>query len=770
MDFHTLTRKELQTLCKKNKIPANIANGAMADALSALEFVEGLDEFMNQSHSPEKTTQTESATIPRTANRTSTRRKPIKEDPETVQPMTRTRRATRKTLEKDFDQENQNLNVGETPVVKDNAASRRKAPAASASKKTGSQVKDNVGREMSCVVETETPMMQAGRRKATQMGSTRRKLEESIQRVYSTRRSVRLLEKTLADLSLKDEVMEEPVKMDVMDETGEKDVSEVSLEANNDSEFSSGVIFLKSLENERGSEEGCEEDKSNESGEEDCNLGTQNSVNMDNVSVLVAEDDNHDETSDASDKLPVENSNEIEPVDIPETESLSEADNTSIKVMEPEEPLADEKSDKISSQVVEDVVPEDQFVNSGKNSEADTNQSVTNSIASPMKKQMMEPEGPLAVEESDKISAQVVEDAVQEDHFVDSGKRSEADTNQCVTNSVASPLNKQFAVECVEKESVHLDNVVATYKSDGPNVETDNVMATNMQIPVECVLNMQVPFECFENESVHLDLDNVVATDSSNGPDVETDNEFESDNATYNSDNPNAETDDELVSENNVETYSSDYTNDETDNESSSDDELVDVQLTEVEAPISSVEGSVDVNLIGAEVPTSDDIEERFDAEGTKEAEVSYENKTPKSVKQIDSISGDQTPFGADSISGQFPRPTRLTPMRSSNKRHATAQELTLPACNKENIDSIGFQLESKKDKAKKDKSTTDEDSLVKSLQKKSLRELNKMLREKLIITNKNRNNDGQNVAKTRPALQALPENVMAPADPNKEH
>lgn len=39
MDFHTLTRKELQTLCKKNKIPANIANGAMADALSALEFV-----------------------------------------------------------------------------------------------------------------------------------------------------------------------------------------------------------------------------------------------------------------------------------------------------------------------------------------------------------------------------------------------------------------------------------------------------------------------------------------------------------------------------------------------------------------------------------------------------------------------------------------------------------------------------------------------------------------------------------------------------------
>ena len=39
MDFHTLSRKQLQTLCKKNKIPANIANVAMADALAALNKV-----------------------------------------------------------------------------------------------------------------------------------------------------------------------------------------------------------------------------------------------------------------------------------------------------------------------------------------------------------------------------------------------------------------------------------------------------------------------------------------------------------------------------------------------------------------------------------------------------------------------------------------------------------------------------------------------------------------------------------------------------------
>ncbi|XP_031265973.1 protein PFC0760c-like [Pistacia vera] len=724
MDFHSLARKELQTLCKKNKIPANMTNVAMADALADLEFVEGLDELMNQSQSPEKTTVTESPLIPRTANRTSTQRKAIKEDPETVQPMTRTRRTTRKTLDKDLEQENQNVNVGETPAV---PASRGRKPAASASKKTGTQVKDNVVQEMSCGVETETPMVQTGRRRAVQVGSTSRKLEEEpVQRVYSTRRSVRLVEKSLADLSLKDEEKEESVKMDVLDETEEKDVSEVSLEKNNDSEVSSGVSFLQSLENERESEDEVHEDKSNEHGEEDCNVGTQNYVNSDNVSVLDAKDDNHDETRDASDELLLKHSNEIGPVDISETQSLSETENASIKVMEPEQqPLAAEESDEISAQVVEDIVPKDQIITSGKNSEADS--------------------------------------------------------DQFVANSIASPLNKQVAVECLEEESVHLDKVVATYSSDGPNVETDDefesdiVVATNssdqyitnsnatplnMQVAVECVMNMQVAVE------THDEFESDNATDSSDDPNVETDDEFDSDNG---------QTDDEFDSDNGEATYSSDDPNAaETDDEFDSDDELVDVQLTEAEAPISSSEGSVDVNLIEAEVPTSDGIKEEFDTEEIKEAEVSYENKTPKSVKQIDSISVDKTPdyrpmspLRADSISGQFPRPTQSTQKHSSSKKQDTAQKLTLPAYNKENIDSSGMQLESKKEKTK-DKNTTDED-MSQSLNEKSLRELTKMLKNQLQITNKKKNNEGQNGVKTRPALQALPENVMA-GEPNKEN
>ncbi|XP_047978874.1 dentin sialophosphoprotein-like [Salvia hispanica] len=46
MDFHSLSRRELQALCKTNKTPANVTNVAMADSLKALEIVEGVDEVL----------------------------------------------------------------------------------------------------------------------------------------------------------------------------------------------------------------------------------------------------------------------------------------------------------------------------------------------------------------------------------------------------------------------------------------------------------------------------------------------------------------------------------------------------------------------------------------------------------------------------------------------------------------------------------------------------------------------------------------------------
>jgi hypothetical protein len=39
MDFHALSRRELQALCKRNAVRANMSNAAMADALQALPSV-----------------------------------------------------------------------------------------------------------------------------------------------------------------------------------------------------------------------------------------------------------------------------------------------------------------------------------------------------------------------------------------------------------------------------------------------------------------------------------------------------------------------------------------------------------------------------------------------------------------------------------------------------------------------------------------------------------------------------------------------------------
>ncbi|KAF3432682.1 hypothetical protein FNV43_RR23784 [Rhamnella rubrinervis] len=172
MDFHSLARKELQALCKKNKIPANITNIAMAEALSALEHVEGLDELFDQSksdlqQSPEKTMKVPD--VPRTACRTSTRRKPVREQPESSQPLTRTRGGTKGSVVEEVDQERSN--VPKTPAA---LSSRRRAPAASASQKE----------------------------------------ETSVQTVYGTRRSVRLLEKNMQKLSMKEDGKPGPLKID----------------------------------------------------------------------------------------------------------------------------------------------------------------------------------------------------------------------------------------------------------------------------------------------------------------------------------------------------------------------------------------------------------------------------------------------------------------------------------------------------------------------------------------------------------------------------
>jgi hypothetical protein len=45
VEFHALSRRELQALCKRNGVRANMTNAAMADALQNLTSVSILDPF-----------------------------------------------------------------------------------------------------------------------------------------------------------------------------------------------------------------------------------------------------------------------------------------------------------------------------------------------------------------------------------------------------------------------------------------------------------------------------------------------------------------------------------------------------------------------------------------------------------------------------------------------------------------------------------------------------------------------------------------------------
>ncbi|XP_024015507.1 uncharacterized protein LOC18023387 [Eutrema salsugineum] len=193
MDFHSLPRRDLQFFCKKNKIPANMTNIAMADALKALEIVDGIDEFVNQSESTRDQSPTSVAknlpSAARTAART-TRRK-TKDETQQSDLVTRSCLVTSKSLAGELEQENRNTNVLQNPSV---PQSRRRAAATSIAinlEGTDMKSENNV---------IKTPAARSTRRAQSAASS---KKDESVQRVYSTRRSVKLLEESMADLSLK---------------------------------------------------------------------------------------------------------------------------------------------------------------------------------------------------------------------------------------------------------------------------------------------------------------------------------------------------------------------------------------------------------------------------------------------------------------------------------------------------------------------------------------------------------------------------------------
>nr|GMC66820.1 myb-like protein X isoform X1 [Ipomoea batatas] len=216
MDFHTLTRRELQALCKVNKIPANMTNVAMANALKALEFVEGIEEVMKPSESeiensslesPEKSDMMSSA--PRTSRRAAIR-------PEISQTMTRTRRSTRRMPPEDQVKND----VIETPAA---PTARRRAATTSVSSKMESLLKECVDTEQDGE-QTLNEKKDLPKTPGTRLTSRRRQVKEntSVRPVYSTRRSARLASKYEEELSKEDDEMSQTAMFDSFtDETYE---------------------------------------------------------------------------------------------------------------------------------------------------------------------------------------------------------------------------------------------------------------------------------------------------------------------------------------------------------------------------------------------------------------------------------------------------------------------------------------------------------------------------------------------------------------------
>ncbi|VFQ66076.1 unnamed protein product [Cuscuta campestris] len=194
MDFHTLARRDLQALCKKNKIPANISNVAMADALKALEFIKGIEEGMKllesetmAVESPEKSDMISSA--PRTGRRTAVC-KTAKKESENSQTITRTRRLTRKIAPEILD-EMKNKAALESPAAPTGRRQRAAGPKMETLLKEcldNEEDREQILHKKKDLTKTPGTVMTSRRKEMP-------KEKSSVCQVYSTRRSARLAAK-----------------------------------------------------------------------------------------------------------------------------------------------------------------------------------------------------------------------------------------------------------------------------------------------------------------------------------------------------------------------------------------------------------------------------------------------------------------------------------------------------------------------------------------------------------------------------------------------
>ncbi|KAK9272941.1 hypothetical protein L1049_003320 [Liquidambar formosana] len=777
MDFHSLARKELQALCKKNKIAANMTNVAMADALKALQHVEGIEEFMNPSESetplsPEKPV-IGSPDIPRTVCKTSTRRRPVKEEPESSQPLTQSRRGTRRRTAGEAKEEKKD--VPETLAMQ---SSRKRAPAASSCRKTEIQEENH--------------------------------MESSVQRVYSTRQSVRLAEKKMAELSLKERGRTAPIKIDDLSKEG----SEVSGDSDGvednkgaDSQTISEEVLERTNNSDGNSNKHMEIERVVEDEAHDKNKGNQEEAffsvqsNVDNVlSSLVTNVYFISAGTDLQTKPEVgcERTDESDELDVQLGENSEKAMDLSDKTIEKKGPDdfpvtmflfdAEKSIEVLKSETVQDLIT-DQDMGSDDSSHVPGN--IMEFVAPPQSSL------PQEVDYSASLESGVNNDSTgdYENPEVNSlsNVRSSADHQNLLSkDSDMNLAEDHHGIQDPESEFATVEEssdgkVLDENSSESQESDCDDDLPQYQMDPFEQLLGskelIQVPVGLADEEG--MNFSNVEADDQ---PMLEIEKINHNSNA--------------WIDENSSEFQES--------GRGDGGDDLPQHQMgclgsekLEFEVPVvfageeeSKNSGNVEANdqpmpEMESNKKSNAWVDYAYEIEAEKmttthECQSPSSNKTPTSVKQRSPLgplvsdgkdAGEENPlstWAVDPLLGHIPRPTQLTPRKSSTKKKQTTIQRHVSDDDKENIDkSTGRKVEPRKEKEKKLRKETAE----KSLNEASLRQLTKMLKEKLQISNDNKNNDDnknvskqEEVGKKRPALQTLTENQMAAGGPVKEN
>ncbi|KAL9436632.1 hypothetical protein AB3S75_022646 [Citrus x aurantiifolia] len=692
MDFHSLTRKELQTLCKKNKIPANITNIAMADALSDLQYVEGLDDLMmNQEKAAPQT-----PSIPHTVSRT--------KDPETAEPLTRSRRTTTRRAVLD---QGSKKDVAETP-----------APAAS----------------------------------STTSRTRGRKAQVASSVPVRTRQSVRLLEKNMAELSLKDSKARAAapvIKMDSLDQTVEEyhQVSDKALQKNDSIDNGDDDDKKKAHKDEMVTE--------NAFGEARC-VGDKVSDEISDKMMDVV-----DEEADQRDQI-IASQQSADP---------NQLANKSIGADAPSDLDADDDNDSDSQKPVaiqQDILDVDD--------EADSNQDAS-------KESAVDKDA-----EDDDLDSQKSVATKEQQHNADSNQFA---AESVVDTSVDDASDSQNSI--ANQQGSPIAEAISNQFATGPIVDKDaeddsnsqNFVGNQQENPIAEAVSDQFATE----STVDTDTDNSVANQQGNliaeadskqfatEPIVDAEADDDSD-----SQKPFGNQQDIHIAETETDADSSASDTDADDDSGSqkSISDQLDIQTTAAEC----IEDELfDVGLMEAyedETPNSNAVEQQISHSSSPPLPPGNSMKKSRDIHVMFSSKEFAMASSPAAIAKQSNCCDSSGP--APNQSEASNQKLAalIQADNKENIDSSGMVLimkdeeSNKKDKVKKKRNNiniAEDDSKPKSLNDKSLRQLTKMLKE--ISNNKKNNEEKNNTTKKqvpRPALQTLPENLIPAGGPKNEN